>query len=111
VLVSASAGKSVRHLGRVEHFDETVYDKIVIVNEDSMKLYTGNNPIKFYRLLRRLTLEAAAQGAGLTEEYLCCIERGVERRWSVRLGTLADVLGVRLDEIVAMDANCVWLKS
>jgi transcriptional regulator with XRE-family HTH domain len=61
----------------------------------------GPNPIRFYRERARMSQQSLAKRAGLTKEYLDRLERGIERRWTVRLLPLAALFDVPVSELVA----------
>ncbi len=60
----------------------------------------GPNPIAYHRERVGLTQEQLAEQAGMTVDYLDRLEKGTEPRLTTRLGPLAQVLDVTVEELV-----------
>jgi transcriptional regulator with XRE-family HTH domain len=66
-----------------------------------MNPYFGPNPIRKLREDAHIDQDVLALQSGITKEYLDQIETGVERRWTVRMRPVADILNVPVEELVA----------
>ncbi len=53
-----------------------------------------SNSIRFHRERAGFTQANLAIKSGVTADYLCCLEEGRERLWTVRLAPIAEVLEV-----------------
>lgn len=86
--------------------DEALYDRVKAADaglhipaEVAHAMLGGTHPVKAWREHRGLTQEALAAKAAISTAYLCQIETG-KRQGSVKtLKTLAQALGLTLDDL------------
>lgn len=62
-------------------------------------LLAGANPVKVWREYRGLTQDALATRAGISKAYLCQIETGKRTGAMKTLRTVAESLGIQVDDL------------
>jgi DNA-binding XRE family transcriptional regulator len=74
----------------------------LIPSEVVYAIMDGENPLKVWRDYRQLTQQQLAEAVGISTPYLSQIETGKRTGTTEVLTTIAKVLKVSLDEIVAL---------
>lgn len=79
---------------RLAGFEETIPE------EFATRLIAGENPIRVYRKLRRMSAKELAERSGVSPAFLSEIERGKKGGGIVTLKKIALELNVMLDDLV-----------
>ena len=62
--------------------------------------------IRYYRLRKGLSQKELAKRVGITQQYMCCLEKGKKQNPSFPLlGKIADALDVPVSELIARKAG------
>lgn len=75
-------------------------DDDYVSHSEMLQLVEGENPLRFWRKKRGLTMAAIAKSAGISQSYVSDIENGRKDGSVAVLKRLAGILGVTLDDIV-----------
>lgn len=72
----------------------------LIPDEYVGRILSGENPVRVYRDLRQMTQAALAEASGTNRAYIAQIETGVKRGSARALKSLAEALGVDVDDLI-----------
>jgi len=75
----------------------------LIPGEVTFAILAGENPMRVWRKYRGMTQQVLSQAAGISKPYLSQIETGKRTGTAEVLVTIADALGVTVDDVVPRD--------
>jgi len=77
----------------------------LIPSEVTYAILDGENPIRVWREHRGFTQEQLARTAGISKAYLSQLECGKRKGTAKVLATLANALGIALDDLVELGSH------